>query len=332
MIYYIENKSTDPYRNMALEQYVFDRLDRNNSYFMLWQNHNAVIIGKHQNTLEEIDAAFVKDNDITVVRRLSGGGAVYHDLGNLNFTFISDADKNKGIDFFVFCEPIREALRSFGVPVEISGRNDMTVEGKKFSGNAQYLKDGRIMHHGTILYDSDLSVLSRALKPETAIESKGIKSVQSRVTNIRPYMKNDMTVAEFWNALKNYMMNASGMKEFTLSNEDYAAAEELREKVYNQWSWNYGYSPSYTMRRVRRIEGCGKIEILLDIERGGKIKNMAFFGDFFGNRDPAGLGEQLTGHYLEYNELQAILKNVEISQYFHALDTASFLALLFDSQ
>ena len=332
MIYYIENKVTDPYRNMALEQYVFDRLDRKNSYFMLWQNHNAVIVGKHQNTLEEINAAFVKEKNIAVVRRLSGGGAVYHDLGNLNFTFVSDADTNKGIDFSVFCGPIRDALRSFGAPVDISGRNDMTVEGKKFSGNAQYLKDGRIMHHGTILYDSDLGVLPLALKPkrpDDQIESRGIKSVPSRVTNIRPCMKTDMAIADFWAALRDYMFSASAMREYTITKEDYAAVDELRDKVYSQWSWNYGYSPAYTMRTVRRIEGFGKIEILLDIEQGGKIKNIVFYGDFFGNRDPAELGKLLCDHHLEFNEIKAVLKTVEVSQYFHALDADTFLALLF---
>ena len=331
MLYYIESGHSDPYYNLALEQFVFDRLSRQNSYFMLWQNHNTIVVGKHQNTIEEINAAFVKERDITVVRRLSGGGAVYHDLGNLNFTFITGAGDAGGIEFSVFCEPIKMALRSFGVPVEILGRNDMTVEGKKFSGNAQYIKQNRVMHHGTILYDCDLDILSRALNPgNDKIESKAITSVRSRVSNIRPYMKSDMSINDFWAALKNYMIAAFDMRQFTLSPDHDTAVKNLRDTVYAQWSWNYGNSPPYTMRKVRRIEGCGKIEILLDIEQEGKIRNIAFYGDFFGNRDLAELGVILSGHHLENKELKAALAGVEISQYFHALDLEAFLGLLLD--
>ena len=324
---YIESRDTDPYHNLALEQFVFDTFKKENC-FMLWQNHNSIIIGKHQNTPEEINAAFVKEKNITVARRLSGGGAVYHDLGNLNFTFVTAADTQKGIDFSAFYKPIQGALSALGVPVEISGRNDMTVEGKKFSGNAQYIKDGRIMHHGTILYDSDLEMLSRALKPGTdKIESKGIKSVQSRVTNIRPYMKTDMPLMDFWAAIKNYMIDTFAMREFILTPEQKTSVEELENNVYSRWSWNYGSSPPYTLRKAIRFEGCGKIEIFLDIERGGRIKNIAFYGDFFGNRDPAELGEILSGHHLNEDDLHSALANVDVSQYFHSLKKEDFLAL-----
>jgi len=329
MVYYIESRNTNPHSNLALEQFVFDRLDREHSYFMLWQNHNSVIVGKHQNTLEEINPEFVKEKEITVARRLSGGGAVYHDLGNLNFTFITDADKKKGIDFSAFCEPICKALRSFGAPVEISGRNDMTVEGKKFSGNAQYIKEGRVMHHGTILYDSDLLMLSKVLRPgEDKIESRGIKSVQSRVTNIRPYIKTCTGIEGFWTAMKLYMMDSFKMKEFILDPEQNAAAEDLREKIYSQWSWNYGGSPPYTVRKARRIEGCGKVEILLDIGREGIISNIAFYGDFFAKEDPAGLAEMLIGHHLDYAELKTLLADADAAGFIHGLDNAAFLDLL----
>ena len=329
MVYYTESSHTDPYRNLALEQFVFDRLDKNNSYFMLWQNYNSIIVGKHQNTLEEINAAFVKERNIAVARRLSGGGAVYHDLGNLNYTFISSLEKTGETDFSVFCEPIKKALRSFGVAAEISGRNDMTIGGKKFSGNARYIKNGRIMHHGTILYDSDLDVLSRALGPGSdKLESKGIKSVKSRVTNIRPYMKTDMDTREFWDALRDYLFTAFDMREYVLTPGQNAEVEELREKVYSQWSWNYGHSPPHTARKTRRFEGCGKIEIFLDIAKGGIINNIAFFGDFFGNRDPAGLENLLKGHKLERREINAVLGDVDISQYFQNLHNEDFLDLL----
>ncbi|MDR2476284.1 MAG: lipoate--protein ligase, partial [Treponema sp.] len=254
MHYYIESRNTDPCHNLALEQFVFDRLSRSHRYFMLWQNNNSIIVGKHQNTAAEINAAYVNDHNITVVRRLSGGGAVYHDLGNINFTIISDADND--IDFATFCKPIQKALISFGVPVEISGRNDMTVEGKKFSGNAQYVKQNRIMHHGTILYDSSLETLSRALRVSgDKIESKGIASVKSRVTNIRPYMRTAMSVEQFWAALKQYLFAAFDLREYSLSPADTAEVQLLRENVYSQWSWNYGASPPCNIHKKRRIEG-----------------------------------------------------------------------------
>lgn len=331
MNYYIESCNTDPRFNLALEQFVFDSLDRRHSYFMLWQNNNSIIVGKHQNTLAEINSAYVNEHNINVVRRLSGGGAVYHDLGNLNFTFITDADKDKSIDFAAFCKPIQKALTSFGVPVEISGRNDMTVDGKKFSGNAQYLKKGRVMHHGTILYDSNLGILSEALSPgDDKIVSKGIKSVQSRVTNVRPYMKNDMPVTDFWHALKNFISDDFELKEFLLNKEHENTVEKLKEKVYSRWNWNYGNSPPHTMRKLRRIEGCGKIEILLDIAKEGIITNIVFYGDFFANRDSAELANIIIGHHLEYNEIKNLLNNLDISEYFHALSCENFLALLFE--
>jgi lipoate-protein ligase A len=328
MVFYIESDETDPRCNLALEQYVFDCLDRQHSYFMLWQNHNAIIIGKHQNTQGEINAALVQEQGITVVRRLSGGGAVYHDLGNLNYTFITGAGKG-GIDFSLFCRPVQEALVSFGVPVEISGRNDMTVEGKKFSGSAQYIKEGRIMHHGTILYDSDLAMLGRALKVrDDKIASKGIKSVQSRVTNIRPYMKSPLTIAAFREALKRHLTAALDLRELRLAPSDWERVEELRERVYSQWSWNYGASPPYNIRKVRRIEGCGTIEVLLDVGGEGRIKGLFFYGDFFGTADPQELAPVLSGCPLEYGALKAALAGTDISRYFHALDTETFITLL----
>jgi lipoate-protein ligase A len=331
MNYYIESRNTDPRYNLALEQFVFDSLDRGNSYFMLWQNHNSIIVGKHQNTLSEINAGFVKSHNISVIRRLSGGGAVYHDLGNLNYTFITSTGTDNAVDFAAFCLPVQKALVSFGVPVVISGRNDMTVMGKKFSGNAQYLKNGRIMHHGTILYDSNLDILSQALNvSKDKIESRGIQSVHSRVTNIRKFMKTDMPIECFWAALKEYMFSAFNMREYIISPEDNKKIEKIKEQVYSQWSWNYGASPPFNIRKTRRIEGCGSFEILLDTENGGIIKNIFFYGDFFGNDDTPLLAEIIKGRHYEYNELSNIINEIDISRFFHNLDAKTFLSLLFD--
>lgn len=244
-MYYLESTKTDPSWNLALEQYVFDVLGPRDDCFMLWQNDNTIVVGKHQNTLEEINTDYVKEHGVTVVRRLSGGGAVYHDLGNLNFTFVAENRFGSEFDFSTFCRPVMDALRSLGVPAEINGRNDMTIEGRKFSGNAQYMKKGRIMHHGTLMYDSDLEAVSRALnvKPDK-IESKGLKSVRSRVTNIRPYVTDQtLTVDGFREILRRSMFRAYPLTAYALTPEDLDTVERLRRDVYRRWEWNYGASP-----------------------------------------------------------------------------------------
>jgi len=328
-MYYIQSNSTDPYYNLALEQHVFDKLDRSHSYFMLWQNDNAIIVGKHQNTIEEINAAYVKEKGITVARRLSGGGAVYHDLGNINFTFIVDDNNGKPFDFATFCVPVVQVLASMGVKAEISGRNDMTIDGKKFSGNSQYSKQGRVMHHGTILYDSDLQVVSKALNVSVdKIESKGIKSVRSRVTNVRPYVSEDIPTTDFLNALRDFMFKENDMQPYELTEEDERNIRQLRDEVYSRWEWNYGKSPAHTIWKARRVEGCGKLEIFINMAKSGIIEDIAFYGDFFSNLDPAGLSAVLKGCFLEEESLRTALTGTSVGKYINNLTVNDFVSIM----
>ena len=220
-VVFIESNSNDPRFNLALEQYVFDEMPNDREYFWLWQNHNTIVVGKHQNTAQEINQTYVREHGITVVRRLSGGGAVYHDMGNVNFTFIADTGDMETLNLHAFCTPVVNTLEQIGVKAEVSGRNDITIDGKKFSGNSQYIKHGRIMHHGTLMFDSDLSVVSKALQVSSdKYESKGFKSVKSRVTNIKPYAPADMDMETFKNILKQYMVQGEDVEIHHLSEEE----------------------------------------------------------------------------------------------------------------
>jgi len=327
-MYYIESASTDPRYNLALEQYAFDRLGVDQDVFMLWRNDNAIIVGKHQNTVAEVNAPFVLKKGIRVVRRLSGGGAVYHDLGNVNFTFIVKSGDLGAFDFASFCRPVVKALGELGVTAEINGRNDMTIDGKKFSGNAQYCKRGRVMHHGTILYDSDLSIVGEALVvSKDKIESKGLKSVQSRVTNVKTYMRKDLPVERFMAALRDAMFRENAITAYTLTSEDIQAVTKLQQDVYATWDWNYGASPDYSIKKERRIEGCGKIEVHMNVEQG-LIKNIAFFGDYFGNTDASFLAPALIGQRVERKELAKAIEKITLGEYFHNLEPDAFLDIL----
>ncbi|MCL1876129.1 MAG: lipoate--protein ligase [Synergistaceae bacterium] len=329
MIRYLQSPSADPYWNLALEQVLFDTLRENDSCFMFWQNDNAVIIGKYQNTLAEINAAFVKEQGIKVARRLSGGGAVYHDMGNLNFTFIVNCGE-PNFDFSIYCGPIIRALRSLGVAAELSGRNDITIDGVKCSGNAQYYRKGRLMHHGAILFDSNLDMLAGALNvPADKIKSKGIPSTPSRVTNIKPHLRESATIEKFRDCLKEFLFqdNEGRMTESELQSTELEAAKTLRDTKYALWDWNYGSSPAGSIRKKRRIEGCGTIEAYMDVEKY-TISRLAFHGDYFSHEDSNLLAEQLVGRPLEEEALRQRLAGLCISNYFHNLSEEQLISLL----
>jgi len=328
----ILSPSTDPAFNLALEQYVFDHMDRSQEYFMLWQNENTVVIGKNQNAFSEVRHKVAREKNITVVRRLSGGGAVYHDAGNLNFTFILDAKNTAELDLHLFCRPIADMLQSLGVPAEINGRNDMTIEGRKFSGNAQYLKQGRIMHHGTLMFQSDLSVVADVLNvSQDKFLSKAAKSVKSRVTNIAPYLKEPLSLEEFKELTAKYILKTDRITPYEFSPAEIAAIDKIKAERYATYEWNYGYSPAYAVVKKRYFENCGLLEIHMNCEEG-IIRDLKFYGDFFGLKDPALLAEALIGQPLERNALEEVFQSQQISEFFHGIKQEDFLSCLLESE
>jgi lipoate-protein ligase A len=324
---FVESDGTDARYNLALEQYMFGWCDRDEGCLMLWKNHNTIVVGKHQNTAAEVNAEYVRDHEITVVRRLSGGGAVYHDLGNLNYTIIT-GDEGDSFDFARFCVPVVEALRSLSVPAEVSGRNDIVIDGKKISGSAQYKRDNKIMHHGTLLFDSDLRVLGEALNaaPEK-LQSKGIASVRSRVTNIKPYLKTGMVMDEFYETLKRELSARLSLRPYALSDEDREQVLRIKRDRYDRWEWNYGASPAYTIKKSKRIDGVGKIEIYLEVASGGAIRDVVFFGDYFGDGQEL-LKTRLVGAHLEEQSLRAALAGLDVGECIHGLDREALLSIL----
>ena len=327
-ITYLNLTTTDPAYNLAVEEYVFEHMPRDRAYFMLWQNDNAVIVGKHQNTLAEINESYIKANGIRVVRRLSGGGAVYHDLGNLNFTFITDADQTDQINFRQFCQPVIRALASMGIQAETNGRNDLTVAGQKISGNAQYIRGGRVMHHGTLLFCSDLEKVSLALQvdPEK-IAAKGIKSVRSRVTNIADHMDRPVSMEHFRAALLDQMKQTLPGEEYVLNAEEQAAVDQIRRSRYDTWEWNYGSSPECTLRTKQRIEGCGTVEAFLTLDHG-RVTAAHFRGDYFSLRDPDELAQKLIGCRHDAADYKLALEGADASEYIMGLTTPLLLQLL----
>lgn len=322
---YIPNHSMDCYFNLALEEYVFTSFDPSQSYLLLWRNDNTIVVGKHQNTTEEINADYVNAHGIHVVRRMSGGGAVYHDLGNLNFTFITHQASNGAFDFRAFTLPIVRALSAMGVTAAFNSRNDLTVDGKKFSGNAQYVRSGRVLHHGTLLFDSNLNVLSDALRVrESKCTSHGVKSTRARVTNLIPYLPPSMTIEAFQVSLLHHLF-PQGIVSHLLTEEEQSAVYKLRDEKYATWDWNYGASPPYTIRREAHFPG-GLVTIYLGVKEG-KIQSVRFYGDFFGAEQLEPLEQELVGTPLREDALRAAFSHLHISEYFSQIHEGELMSL-----
>ncbi|BFT71602.1 lipoate--protein ligase [Paenibacillus sp. P36] len=328
---FIDNEGiTDPRINLAIEEYALRHLPDQDSYLLFYMNEPSIIIGKNQNTLEEINPEYVKDHNLHVVRRLSGGGAVYHDLGNLNFSFITKDDGNSFHNFQKFTEPVVEALRKLGVEAALTGRNDIQVGERKISGNAQFATKGRMFSHGTLLFNSEIENVVSALKVSPdKIQSKGIKSIRSRVANIVEFLDAPLTIEEFRLKLlaSIFGMEASQVPTYKLSDEDWRQIRSISEERYGNWDWNYGKSPKSTVQNSKRFEGVGKLDVRLAIEEG-QIQDIKIYGDFFGASDVAELEEVLRGSRYEEKAVRERLEGVEMRRYFGALELDSFVALL----
>jgi len=314
---YIEWPDTDAHFNLAAEEYIFQQLDKNQDYALLWQNRNAVIVGKHQNTIEEVNQEFVEEHEIQVVRRQSGGGAVYHDLGNLNYTFIINTQTSL-YNFKELSLPIVHALQRLGAQVEFTGRNDLVLDGKKISGAAQMIKQGRLLHHGTLLFHSDLEMLGKVLVAKPAkIESKGIKSVRSRVTNIRDYVP-DISIDQFKTTFVETLAEDHDITRRELSAAERAAITALAAEKYSTWDWNYGQSPEYDIKKDFRFDG-GGVSIYLKVNKG-VIQSVRIFGDYFGAGEISDVEERLQSVSIREDAVKAALAGLEISDYIHGMD------------
>ncbi|MCU5746016.1 lipoate--protein ligase [Staphylococcus sp. SQ8-PEA] len=322
------NNITDPTLNLAMEEYVLKHMPNDDSYFLFYVNRPSIIVGKNQNTIEEVNQEYVEAHNIDVVRRISGGGAVYHDTGNLNFSFITDDDGHSFHNFKKFTEPIVEALRSLNVEAEMTGRNDIQVGQAKISGNAMVKVRNRMFSHGTLMLNSELGEVQNALKVNPAkIKSKGVKSVRSRIANISEFLTESLSIEGFKQIiLETIFGEADHVEEYSLSDEDWTNIEQLSNEKYRTWEWNYGHNPKYNFEREAKFEK-GFVQIKLDVKRG-RIEHSKIFGDFFGEGDVSDIEEALIGTLHDFNSIKEALSNYDIYHYFGAINRDELIRLM----
>lgn len=335
MIFVSNEEITDPRINLAIETYLVQEMPLDEPILLFYINEPSIIIGRNQNTIEEINTEYVEKQGIHVVRRLSGGGAVYHDAGNLNFSFIMPDDGESFRNFGKVTQPIIDALHDMGVEgAELKGRNDLVIDDKKFSGNAMYSTNGRMFAHGTLMFDSDVNEVVNALKVrKDKIESKGIKSIRSRVTNIKPYLSDthqNMSTKDFRQEILLKIFETDKLEDvnvYKLTEKDWERINAISDKLYRNWDWNYGCSPEFDLVRRQRF-AIGSIEAKMNVSEG-EIKEIKLFGDFFGLGEISDVEKVLTGVKYDKESIKAAVEEIDVKKYFGNIEKEDLVGLLY---
>jgi lipoate-protein ligase A len=328
---FIDNRDvTDARVNLALEEHVLRNKIGPEDYLLFYINEPSIIIGRNQNTIEEVNPEAVSYRGISVVRRISGGGAVYHDLGNLNFSFMTPSVHGRFNRYELFTRPVIEVLHDLGVPAELGGRNDILAGGRKISGNAQFARPDRMFSHGTLLFDSNLDDVTAALVPRPGkVESKGVKSIRSRVANISEFLSVPITVMELRERIIERIFGTrdrSKIPTLVLTDEDWTAVAGLVERKYGTWDWNYGENPRCNVQRTQRFTA-GEIDVRVNVE-AGRVAAVRIFGDFMGREDVSELEALMLGVRYDYESVATALAGVGLDNYFGDIPAAEALALL----
>lgn len=319
-MYLIVDTTTDPAWNLAVEEYLLTQRDE--SFFRLWRNADSVIIGRHQNAYAEIDLDYVEREHIPVIRRMTGGGAVFHDLGNVNYSFFDLKDR-------IFTEVILHALHGLGVDGRCSGRNDLVLpDGRKFSGTAVCKHGGRVLEHGTLLFDASTERLAAALKPRPEkFAGKAVQSVRSRVANLSEQLAEPLSVEAFMDYLADSIGTTLGCIPYAFTEADRLAIMRIRDERFGNPDWNFGASPACALANVRKFPA-GLLEAHFDV-RGGRIQNLRIFGDYFFERPTEVFCALLEGCPYDHKMIAGRLFDVATGEYFSGISPEELLTLFF---
>lgn len=301
---YVPHDSTDVYWNFGVESYFVEHLPEDCAVFLFWRTTPTLMLGKYQNVLSEININYAREHSLNLVRRMSGGGTIYTDLGGWQYSFIQP-QREEEIEFSSFIAPVLAALRSLGIPAEFSGRNDIMVHGRKCSGNAQYKQKGVVVHHGSMLFDTNLDAIVQSTTVDDAkLISKGIASVRERVINLRDCLEPELSAKMDSAAFGRYMsetlsrlraseQRGAELQVHTLSANEIAEINRLGDQLYRREEALWGRNPAFSIKNSERFPG-GRVTLSLNVEHG-HITDAALSGDFFGTLKEGELSRALAG-------------------------------------
>jgi lipoate-protein ligase A len=323
----IISEHTDPYFNLASEEILLK--SRSQDYFLLYRNQSSIVVGKHQNSLAEINMPFVIENEIPVARRISGGGTVFHDLGNVNFAFITSGREGYLVDYERYTRPIIEAIKIVGLDIQLGKRNELLLGKFKISGTASHVYKQRVLHHGTLLFSSEMGNLSQALKAKQGtFQDRAVKSVSSKVANIQDHLVEKIDVLDFQNSIQNHILDSmDGSKKYQFSKKDLDEINQLKSSKFSTWEWNFGYSPKYQFNKVLQYK-TGEITLHMNVEKG-IIQEVNIKGDFLGAKDICGLEEALVGTIHDPETIRMRLSGIKVTDYINGLENEQLLSGLF---